>query len=836
MAKKLLIVESPSKAKTIQKYLGNDYVIESSYGHVRDLPKKDISIDVENDFKPNYTISADKKDVVNKLKKIAKQVEEVLLATDEDREGEAISWHLCEILGLDPATAKRVTYTEVTKSAILKAIDNPRKLKMGLVNAQQARRVVDRLVGYELSPVLWRKVKPSLSAGRVQSVSVRLIVEREREIMNFDSTSFYKVVALFDVQDARGKKVILKSELGKKLKTIVEAETFLKAAQESVFSILNITKKPAKRNPAPPFTTSTLQQEASRKLSFSVAKTMQVAQKLYEAGHITYMRTDSVSLSKTAIDGAAAEIKSAYGEEYSNTRHFKTKNKDAQEAHEAIRPTNFANHEAGNNFDESRLYQLIWKRAIASQMSAAELERTIVDIDVSKADDDLKAKGEVLIFDGFLKVYLEGKDEEDEDDDVAGMLPPLSKGQLLDLNKMTATERFTKASARYTEASLVKKMEELGIGRPSTYAPTISTIQKRNYVLKESRDGKERKYNLLTLANQSISNTVSTEITGAEKMKLFPTDIGMVVNDFLVEHFGGIMNYAFTADMEAQFDEIEKGKVEWTSLVGDFYNPFHNTVEQTLETAERATGERSLGNDPETGEPIIARMGKYGPMVQMGVADEETGKKPKFAKLLAHQHIETITLEESLELFILPRELGEYDGEMVKASIGRFGPYVQHGKKFISIPDSSGFNVYEIKQVQAIELIEEKRKADAPVGEYEGFPIQKGVGRFGPFLKWNSIFINVNKRYDFDNLSMADMEELIEEKKQKERDKLIHDFVEVGIRVEKARWGRFHVKKGKIKVELPKTTEIEKMTQEEAVKLIEAKTPKKKAKAKAKKK
>ena len=757
MGKKLLIVESPSKAKTIQKYLGDDYIIESSMGHIRDLPKKNISIDIENNFAPQYEISKEKKDIVKVLKNAQKQVDEVLLATDEDREGEAISWHLCHVLGLDPKTVKRVTYTEVTKTAILNAINNPRKLRMGQVDAQQARRVIDRLVGYELSPVLWKKIKPSLSAGRVQSVAVRLIVEREREIIKFKTSSFFKVSALFDIKDAKGKNVLLKADLAKKYKSKEEAQEFLEKCKVSDFSIAKIEKKPSKRNPSAPFTTSTLQQEASRKLYFSVAKTMQVAQRLYESGKITYMRTDSVNLSQTAIDGAKKAIIADYGSQYSFPRVFKTKNKDAQEAHEAIRPTDFSVNDTGANSDQKRLYELIWKRAIASQMSPAEIERTIVDIDISKADEKLVAKGEVMKFDGFLKVYLEGKDDdEDEDEDVSGMLPPLNVGQQLDLNELRATQKFTKPAARYTEASLVKKLEELGIGRPSTYAPTISTIQKRYYVEKTGKEGTKRNYSILKLEKGNIKEENATENFGAENMKLFPTDIGMVVTDFLKENFKTIMDYSFTAQMEESFDKIADGTVQWTKLVKEFYNPFHENVEHTIEHAERASGERFIGDDPKTGERIIARMGKYGPMVQLGIADEETGKKPKFAKLIKGQHLETITLEEALVLFTLPRELGEYEEKVVKASIGRFGPYVMHKSKFVSITKASELDVYKISLDEAIQLIEAKRKADAEkhIMSFPEEELEVLNGRWGPYIKKGKVNYKIPKDIDAKTLDL----------------------------------------------------------------------------------
>jgi DNA topoisomerase I len=761
MSKKLVIVESPSKAKTIQKYLGDDYIIESSYGHVRDLPKKDISIDVSNNFEPNYVVSDDKKEVVKKLKKLAKEVDEVLLATDEDREGEAISWHLCEILGLDAKTAKRITYTEVTKDAILKALNNPRKLNMGLVNAQQARRVLDRIVGYELSPVLWKKVKPSLSAGRVQSVAVRIIVEREREITNFDSNSFFKVSALFDVEDKQGRRTVLKAELPKRLANEAEAMQLLEECKNSNFTIGNIEKKPSQKNPAAPFITSTLQQEASRKLGFPVGKTMSVAQKLYEAGHITYMRTDSVSLSQTAVNAAVNEITSSYGEEYVKVRKYSTKAKDAQEAHEAIRPTNFGEQEAGANFDEQRLYDLIWKRSIASQMSSAKIERTIVSVEISESSERLQAKGEVLIFDGFLKVYLEGKDEEDDDDDVSGMLPPLAVGQDLDLQEITGTERFTKPSARYTEASLVKKLEELGIGRPSTYAPTISTIQKRGYVEKTNRDGVERKYTVLKLSSNSIVSNQDTEVTGAEKMKLFPTDIGSVVNDFLMEHFSEIMEYDFTAQMEHSFDKIEEGETEWSAMVSKFYKPFHESVEDTIENADRASGERILGKDPKSGHTLLVRVGRYGPMAQIGAPDEV--EKPQYAKLLPTQSIETITAEEAIALFILPRVVGEFEDEEVKAAIGRFGPYLLHKKKFVSITKVSELNPYTIQLPDAIRLIEEKRVADANkfIMEFEEEGIQVLNGRWGPYIRKEKKNFKIPKEVEAEKLTLPEVLDII---------------------------------------------------------------------------
>ncbi|MEY8863190.1 type I DNA topoisomerase [Tenacibaculum singaporense] len=819
MAKNLVIVESPAKAKTIEKFLGKDFQVESSFGHIADLPSKELGVNVEGDFKPKYIVSTDKKAVVKKLKDLAKKAETVWLASDEDREGEAIAWHLAEQLKLKDENTKRIVFNSITKKAILKAIENPRTINYNLVDAQQARRVLDRIVGYELSPVLWRKVKPGLSAGRVQSVAVRLIVEREREIEGFTPVASYRVDAEF--VNAEGKK--FKAKLAKNFSTKKEAEDFLNSCLGAEFSVADLQKKPAKKSPAPPFTTSTLQQEASRKLGFPVAKTMMVAQRLYEAGLITYMRTDSVNLSDDAKNAAQAEIIASYGEEYSKPRNYATKSKGAQEAHEAIRPTNMENHEITGEYDQTRLYSLIWKRTLASQMSEAKLERTVVKIDNNKNKKQFTANGEVITFEGFLKVYLEGTDNEEEEQ--AGMLPKMEVNEELINELITATERYTRPPARFSEASLVKQLEELGIGRPSTYAPTISTIQRREYIEKGTVEGKERKYTQLSLVNQDISEQILTERVGSDKGKLVPTDIGNIVNDFLVANFDTILDYGFTAKVENEFDEIAEGKEDWTAMIKDFYKNFHVVVEDVAANAERAKGERLLGVDPESGKNVYVRLGRYGAMVQIGEATDE--EKPRFASLQGDQTMNSITYEEAMDLFKLPKTLGNYEDKEVIVANGRFGPYIKFDGKYVSL--DKGENPMSVDMDRAIELIEAKRKADAPIGEYEGMPIQKGVGRFGPFIKWNSIFINVNKKYDFDNLSQADLEELIEDKKRKEREKLIHNFEEVGIRVEKARWGRFNVIKGKIKVELPKTTEIEKLTQEEAVKMIEAKTPKKKA-------
>ncbi|REH54525.1 DNA topoisomerase I [Tenacibaculum gallaicum] len=818
MAKNLVIVESPAKAKTIEKFLGKDFRVESSFGHIADLPSKELGVNVEGDFKPKYIVSTDKKAVVKKLKDLAKKAETVWLASDEDREGEAIAWHLAEQLKLKDENTKRIVFNSITKKAILKAIENPRTINYNLVDAQQARRVLDRIVGYELSPVLWRKVKPGLSAGRVQSVAVRLIVEREREIEGFTPVASYRVDAEF--VNAEGKK--FKAKLAKNFSTKKEAEDFLNSCLDAEFSVADLQKKPAKKSPAPPFTTSTLQQEASRKLGFPVAKTMMVAQRLYEAGLITYMRTDSVNLSDDAKNAAQAEIIASYGEEYSKPRNFSTKSKGAQEAHEAIRPTNMENHEITGEYDQTRLYSLIWKRTLASQMSEAQLERTVVKIDNNKNKKQFTANGEVITFEGFLKVYLEGTDNEEEEQ--AGMLPKMKVKEQLINELITATERYTRPSARFSEAALVKRLEELGIGRPSTYAPTISTIQRRQYIEKGTVEGKERNYTQLSLANQTVSEQLLTERVGSDKGKLVPTDIGNIVNDFLVANFDTILDYGFTAKVENEFDDIAEGKEDWTAMIKDFYKNFHVVVEDVAENAERAKGERLLGVDPESGKNVYVRLGRYGAMVQIGEATDE--EKPRFASLQGDQTMNSITYEEAMDLFKLPKTLGDYEEKEVIVANGRFGPYIKFDGKYVSL--DKGENPMSVDMDRAIELIEAKRKADAPIGEYEGMPIQKGVGRFGPFIKWNSIFINVNKKYDFDNLSQGDLEELIEDKKRKEREKLIHNFEEVGIRVEKARWGRFNVIKGKIKIELPKTTEIEKLTQEEAVKMIEAKTPKKK--------
>jgi len=817
MAKNLVIVESPAKAKTIEKFLGKDYQVESSYGHIADLPSKEIGVDVLNGFKPSYEVSPDKKALVKKLRDLSKSADMVWLASDEDREGEAIAWHLAEELKLDKAKTKRIVFHEITKTAILKAIDNPRDINYNLVNAQQARRVLDRLVGYELSPVLWKKVKSGLSAGRVQSVSVRLIVEREREIQNFKSEGSYSITAEFTNEAGK----TFKAKLPKNFATKEQAQDFLNKNIGSGYKVADLETKPAKKSPAAPFTTSTLQQEAARKLYLPVGVTMMLAQRLYEAGLITYMRTDSVNLSQEAMLAAEAEITRSYGEQFSKPRTYNTKSKGAQEAHEAIRPTDMTRHTVDIDRDQARLYDLIWKRTLASQMSDAQLERTNVKIQADNHKELFTASGEVLIFEGFLKVYLEGHD--DDEDEQEGMLPALRVNEKLVNNYITATERFSRPPARYTEAALVKKLEELGIGRPSTYAPTISTIISRNYVEKGNFEGQQRKFGQLMLKNSSISEQVLSENVGSDKGKLVPTDIGTIVNDFLVNHFDTILDYNFTAKVEQDFDEIASGNEDWTKMMGTFYNHFHPKVKDVEQNAERESGERILGNDPKTGKPVSVRLGKFGPMAQIGEPDDEN---KTFASLLPEQNIGTITLDEVLGLFLLPKNLGTHEGEEVEVNNGRFGPYVRFGKLFISLP--KGEDPLDVTLARAQELIAEKQQADAPIGTYQNEPIQKGVGRFGPFIKWNGTFINVSKKYNFDNLSQSDLVELIESKMQKDIDKVLHNWEEEGIKVEKARWGRSVLTKGKIKIELSKDFDAVGLTLDKAKAMIAEKTPVKK--------
>jgi DNA topoisomerase I len=829
MAKNLLIVESPAKAKTIEKILGNDFQVKSCFGHIRDLEKAGMGIDVEKNFKPRYIVPADKEKVVRELKSLANKAGEVWLATDEDREGEAISWHLCEVLGLDPKTTKRIVFHEITKPAIKEAVENPRFLDMNLVMAQQARRILDRIVGFELSPVLWRKMsmRNNLSAGRVQSVAVRLIVEREREINAFTPVSSFKIEGLFTAEDMSGKPVVFSAE-GRKQNSEEDAATFLESCRGADYKVTDIQVKPGKRSPAPPFTTSTLQQEASRKLGYGVSRTMLIAQKLYENGYITYMRTDSVNLSNTALGDITNTVKSMFGEKFHQFRKYKSKNQSAQEAHEAIRPTYMSNASVPEP-EWARLYELIWKRTMACQMADAELEKTTARINISTNNEELTATGEVLKFEGFLKVYREDKDEDEmEESSQEGMLPPLTVGQQLPLKEMKATERFTRPLPRYTEASLVKKLEELGIGRPSTYAPTISTILKRGYVEKRDKEGVVRYFSVYVLKDGKVSKRLDNENTGAEKSKLFPSDLGLVVTDFLIQYFDDIMDYSFTARIEEEFDEVAEGKMKWNKMIDDFYSPFKKDVEKTIETAERIKGERELGTDPESGKPVVARMGRYGAMIQIGVADDE--EKPRFAKIPTGQSIETITYDQAMDLFKMQGTMGQYEEKDISVGIGRFGPYVKWGDEYVSIP--RGTDPATVNVDKAISLIKEKQKADAPVGTYEGKPITKGKGRFGPFIKWDGMFINVPKRYNFDHLTQAEMDELIAAKLAKESNRYIQRWADDKIAVENGRWGPF-IRWGKKMIKIPRKADDTKYTPEEAAaftledvkKMIEVEVP-----------
>ena len=761
MQKNLVIVESPAKAKTIEKFLGKDFKVLSSYGHIRDLKKKEFSIDVEKNFTPSYEIPADKKALVNTLKTEAKDAETVWLASDEDREGEAIAWHLYEVLKLKPENTKRIVFHEITKSAILKAIEQPRDIDINLVNAQQARRILDRIVGFELSPVLWRKVKPALSAGRVQSVAVRLIVEREREIHAFQTEAAYRITAVFLVPDTDGKLVEMKAELARRIKTKEEAKAFLNACQGASFAIDDITTRPVKKTPPAPFTTSTLQQEAARKLGYTVAQTMMLAQRLYESGFITYMRTDSVNLSEFATAGSKDAIIKMMGDRYVHPRHFETKTKGAQEAHEAIRPTYMENQSIEGTAQEKKLYDLIWKRTIASQMADAELEKTTATITISGSSDVFTAIGEVIKFDGFLRVYRESYDDDNEQEDESHLLPPLKKGQKLEHGPITATERFTQRPPRYTEASLVRKLEELGIGRPSTYAPTISTIQQREYVEKGNKDGEERQFNVMTLKDRQIKDENHTEITGAEKAKLFPTDTGTVVNDFLTEYFPDILDFNFTASVEKEFDEIAEGEVKWTSIMKNFYDKFHPSVENTLAIkTEHKVGERILGEEPGTGKTVSVKIGRFGPVVQIGTVEDE--EKPRFAQMKKGQSMETITLEDALELFKLPRTLGEYEGKSVSVGVGRFGPYVLHNKVYVSLPKT--LDPMEITLEEAEQLILEKRQKEAErhIKTFEEEPeLEILNGRYGPYITYKGSNYKIPKDIVPQDLSLASCLELI---------------------------------------------------------------------------
>ncbi len=804
MAKNLVIVESPAKAKTIQKYLGKDFEVKSSFGHIRDLPKKGMGVNLE-DFTPDYEISADKKKVVAELKAASKKAETVWLASDEDREGEAIAWHLAQELKLKSENTKRIVFHEITKNAILKAVENPREIDQNLVNAQQARRVLDRIVGFEMSPVLWKKVKPGLSAGRVQSVAVRLIVEREKEIREFKPVPSYKVEGVFTNLEKQEISAKLKKDFTKEQ----DAENFLNQVQNIDFKVLNVDVKPAQRSASAPFTTSTLQQEASNRLGYGVTTTMRVAQRLYEEGYITYMRTDSVNLSQEAINAAKSQILKEFGEEYSQPRNYVTKSASAQEAHEAIRPTDFG-VKSIDDVQLNKLYQLIYKRTLASQMANAKLEKTIIEIGNPELPQHFEAQGEVIVFDGFLRVYGIYKNEDEEQEDGDKILPKVNVGEALAYKKITAVEKFSRPVSRFTEAGLVKKLEELGIGRPSTYAPTIQTIQNREYVDKREIEPKEREIVKLTLTKTGLKKEILTEKFGGDKNKFVPTDIGIVVNDFLTTNFNEILDYGFTAKVEEDFDEIARGEEKWKDVLKNFYSSFHPKIEDVGENADRATGERLLGQDPKTGKNVYARIGRFGPMVQIGETDSD--EKPIFASLMATQNIVTITLEEALELFKVPFDLQDYEGKTVTVGVGRFGPYVKWGEAFVSLP--KGENPLSVDYDRAVAIIEEKKKADAPVASYKGEPVTKGVGRFGPYLKYQDIYINVPKKYDFENLSQKEVEELIEAKLDKEANRYIQQWEEEKISIENGRWGPF-IKFKKANFKIPKKQDDTKYTAEE---------------------
>ena len=805
----LVIVESPAKAKTIEGFLGSDFTVRSCYGHIRELPKKGDPIDVENNFNPTYVVPQDKKKVVLELSNLAKKSKIVWLATDEDREGEAISWHLLHALKLKEENTKRITFNEITKNAVLKAVDNPRDIDENLVNSQQARRILDRLVGYELSPVLWRKVKPNLSAGRVQSVTVKLIVQREQEIADHKPVETFKVVANFDYSGVK-----FKAELSSNLVSQNEAITFLNSLKDKGFKVLRVTKKPGKRTPSAPFITSTLQQEASRVLGFSVSRTMSVAQRLYESGHITYMRTDSVSLSKDAMSSAQQQITRSFGSHYCNPRKYQNKNKSAQEAHEAIRPTNFGLSSLDNDSPEDKLYKLIWRKTIASQMSDAEIEKTTIEIGFEGISQNFLSTGEVIKFDGFLKVYNLSSGKEGQ-----SILPNVNDGDLVNCVDVIATQKFSRPPARYTEASLVKKLEDLGIGSPSTYAPTIKTVQDRGYVEIKDLEGVDRDIIQIEFASGEIKKNNLTEKAGADRKKMMPTTIGEVVNDFLSEHFQKIMDYNFTADIEKELDAIADGSLTWSDMLGKFYKPFHKNVTYIQENAERANGERLLGNDPKSGDPVFAKLGKYGPIIQIGDTKDED-KKPRFASLKSDQNIKTIDLESALSLFEFPKLLGIFESDEVYLKLGRFGPYIQFGKTNVSI--EKGDDVDQIDLEKATIYIRKKKELDAPIMIYEDLPVTKGKGRFGPFIKWNDTFINVNKKYDFDQLSDEDIVDLIEEKKKKDKEKLVHHWEAEGITVEKGRWGKFFVISGKKRRQLDAKKDPKSVTLEEAKSILKS--------------
>ena len=810
MSKNLVIVESPAKAKTIEKFLGKDFKVVSSNGHISDLPSGELGINVDENYKPKYIISKEKKDIVKRLKSEVKNVETVWLASDEDREGEAIAWHLQESLNLNEEKTKRIVFREITEDAIKKAITNPRKIDKSLVDAQQARRVLDRLVGYKISPILWRKVKGGLSAGRVQSVALRLIAEREKEINEHVPNESFKISAFFNTVNGK----IFKAKYSKNIFKDQNFESFINKFLSSKYKVISVTENPTEKKPTPPFTTSTLQQEASRKLGFSVSRTMSAAQKLYEEGHITYMRTDSVNLSNQAVKSIKKTIIDRFGVNYFFERSFKNKSKSAQQAHEAVRPTNFSNDNLILDSDQSNLYKLIWKRAVSSQMANAKLNKTIIKVKASKHNDFFQSEGEVVVFDGFLKLYIESKDNIDENNN-NDLLPKLNVGDTIEKSKILITQVFSKPPFRFSEATLVKKLEELGIGRPSTYAPTISTIINRKYVFKGDNVGQKRDL-LQYVVTDKISKLIVSENFGSNKGKLVPSEVGLLVNEFLTNNFSNIIDYNFTASVEDDFDSIASGKKEWQSIIDNFYNPFNLKVDDVSKNAKRETGERVLGDDPKTGRQLSVKLGKFGPIAQIGKNEDE--EKPIFASLLPEQQISKITFNEAIKLFDLPIYLGDFQDERVEANIGRYGPYVKHGKKFISIPDGS--SPFEISYEIALELIKKKIESEKPIITYKGHGVTKGKGRFGPFIKWNGMFINVNKAYDFDNLSDSDFTDLIEEKLKKEKEKIIKNWSDDKITLEKGRWGKIFVIKGKKKIQIPKTVDPQSIDLEQAKKLL----------------
>ena len=814
MSKNLVIVESPAKAKTIEKFLGSDFKVVSSNGHIADLPSNELGIDLENDYNPKYIISKDKKDLVKNLKKELKKVDTVWLASDEDREGEAIAWHLSENLNLDESKTKRIVFREITEKAIKDAIKNPRKINKSLVDAQQARRVIDRLVGYKISPILWRKVKGGLSAGRVQSVALRLISDREKEILDFIPESSYKTSADFINNDGDR----FKAKYSSSIKNEENLSDFINGFKNANFSVNSVKQSPLSKKPSPPFTTSTLQQEASRKLGFNVSRTMQAAQKLYESGHITYMRTDSVTLSETALSSIQKTVKSEFGEKYSKTRNFSNKNKNAQQAHEAVRPTKFSNNVLNIDSDQSNLYDLIWKRTVASQMSDALVDKTIVKIDSDNHEGYFQSEGEVIRFDGFLKLYRESKDDSPQNEEKNNILPSFSNGETIIKEKVYVTESFSKPPFRYSEASLVKKLEELGIGRPSTYAPTISTVMNRKYVFKGSNNAKTRDI-IQYVIDSDVSKKINKENFGSNQGKLVPSEVGLLVNQFLTNNFKNIIDYNFTASVENEFDYVANGSKDWKSIIHNFYDPFSSVIDDVQKNAKRETGERILGVDPKSGRQLSVKLGKYGPIAQIGKVDEE--EKPVFASLLPDQQISKISYDDALKLFELPVFVGEYENEKIEANIGRYGPYIRFDKKFISIPD--GFNPFTITLEKSIELIDLKREADKPIANYKTFDVSKGRGRFGPFIKWNNTFINVNKNYDFDKLNEKDCIELIEDKIKKDKEKIIVDWSSEGITIEKGRWSKIYIIKGKKRIPLAKNIDPKKISLKQAKEYLKIK-------------